>query len=198
MKLIVGLGNPTKEYRETKHNLGFKTIEAIAKHYNIQVKKRQHMALIGQGSIGGTAVVLVKPMTYVNRSGDAVDALIRAYEIDTKDLIIICDDLNLEPGMIRIRRSGSHGGHKGLKSIIESLGTDLFPRLRIGIGKPEPEGDSDLTEYVLGGFTIAEKKVIEETLPLVIEAVEVMITSGIEEAMHRFNRSQGPSDTQTD
>ena len=151
MKIIAGLGNPTKEYVGTRHNIGFDGVTAIADKYRISVKEKAHNALVGKGVINGERVLLMKPQTYMNLSGEAIGDAMRFYKIDPEDIIVIYDDVNLEPGAIRVREGGSAGGHNGMKNIIQHVGTEKFPRVRIGVGE-KPKG-YDLADYVLGHFT---------------------------------------------
>ncbi len=185
MWLIVGLGNPGREYSNTRHNSGFRAIIYIARKNHISFKKSlRYKALVGKGKIGKENVVLLQPMTYINNSGIAVKLLFRKHKIKKNNLLVLCDDLNLPLGKIRLRPKGSAGGHNGLKSIIACLGTDDFPRLRIGIGSPEKE---DLTDYVLSPFGKEGNKEFKEGLEKIAAAVESSLTVGIEKTMSKFN-----------
>lgn len=184
MKLIVGLGNPGSEYQSTRHNMGFSAIDYLSQKHNIPVKKSKHQALIGEGTIAGERVVLAKPMTYMNLSGDAVSALARWYKLDPADILVIYDDMDLPAGQMRLRPSGSAGGHNGMKSIILRLNTDRFPRLRIGIGRAE----HDTIDYVLGKLSREEQELQFQLLGTVCDAVRLFIQEGIAPAMNRYNR----------
>ena len=186
MYVITGLGNPTLKYSKTRHNVGFDTIDVLAKEHGIKVKKKQFNALTGEGFIGGKKVILVKPMTYMNNSGEAVSEIVKYYKIDPgSELIIISDDLNLDVGVLRIRAKGSAGGHNGLKSIIKCVGTEDFDRVRIGVGKV-PEG-TDIITHVLTRFSRAEKGVVKQSFEYAAKAVESIISDGIDKTMSKFN-----------
>ncbi|MBL7197398.1 MAG: aminoacyl-tRNA hydrolase [Candidatus Omnitrophica bacterium] len=187
MKLIIGLGNPGIRYRWTRHNLGFLVIEEFAKQKEIVWKKQRiFSAYIGQEQIEQEKIILCKPLTYVNCSGEAVKKVVAKYDIDNKDILVICDDLNLPLGKIRIRAKGSDGGHNGLKSIIDCLGTREFSRLRIGIDKPQSARLS-ATDYVLSRFNREERKAIKEIIARSVQTIEVIIKEGIEKAMNGYN-----------
>lgn len=189
MFIIAGLGNPGKEYKNTRHNIGFDVIDTIAEKYHISVIEKKHKALIGKGVINGYKVILVKPQTYMNLSGESLREIMDYYKADpTEDLIVIADDISLNPGNIRIRKKGSAGGHNGLKSIIQHLGTDGFMRIKMGIG--EKPKDYDLADYVLGHFTADECKVMDEAAKKAEEAVCLMLCKEVEEAMNRFNKKK--------
>ncbi len=186
MYIIVGLGNPGREYYNTRHNVGFDTIKAIAERYHIAAEEKKHKAVIGKGFIGGQKVILARPQTFMNLSGESVREIIDYYKIDEKDeLIVISDDISLDVGQLRIRKKGSAGGHNGLKNIIQHLGHDEFQRIKIGVGG-KPDG-YDLVDYVLGHFPAKEREIIDDTIKCAVEAVEVMISDGPDEAMNRFN-----------
>ncbi len=190
MKLIVGLGNPGREYVDSRHNLGFKCINSLARNHGIELKKQQAKARVGFGQIGDGKVVLAKPKTYMNLSGESVAPLARFYKIDPPDILIIHDDVDLPLGKIRIREKGSPAGHNGLKSIIQYLGTQEFPRLKVGIGTLETtdsEASLRTPEYVLGRFTSDEKLIVTEVCARVAEAVECIIAEGITAAMNKYN-----------
>jgi peptidyl-tRNA hydrolase, PTH1 family len=191
MILIVGLGNPGKEYARNRHNVGFHCINQIAKSNSIDMKQRQCQSRVGTGSIAGTKVLLAKPGTFVNRSGEAVKQLMRKYGIEAKDIVVIYDDLDLPLGKMRIRKEGSSGGHKGMKSIIAALGGQDFLRIKIGIGRPSKENESRNEEmvvnHVLSDFTPEEIKLIKPAIDRAAEAVECIIAGGIDEAMNKFN-----------
>lgn len=188
MKLIVGLGNPTKEYEGTRHNIGFMAIDALAEEYGIRVDTLKHKAMIGKGMVEGQKVILAKPVTYMNLSGEAVREITDYYKIPAEDVIVIFDDISLDVGMIRIRRKGSAGGHNGIKSIISHLGTMDFPRIKVGIGAKR-EGQ-DLADYVLGRFSKADREILTEALKDVKKAVSHMVWDEITEAMNAFNKKK--------
>lgn len=187
MYIIVGLGNPDRQYQNTRHNIGFDVIDAIADKNHITVGERKHRALIGKGFVGGQKVVLVKPQTYMNLSGESVREVIDFYKVDEKsELIVISDDVSLDVGQIRIRKRGSAGGHNGLKNIILHLGHDEFHRVRMGVGE-KPQG-YDLVDYVLGHFPKEEREIMDESAKRAADAVEMMITDGADAAMNRYNK----------
>lgn len=193
MVIIVGLGNPKKEYENTRHNIGFMAIDALAEKYNISVLDCKHKALIGKGVINGYKVVLVKPLTYMNLSGEAVRAVIDYYKADAEsELIVIYDDVSLDVGQLRIRKKGSAGGHNGIKNIIAQLGHDVFLRIKIGVGE-KPKG-YDLADYVLGHFSKAERKIMEEGYQKAIRAVTMMINGETDAAMNEYNRKVKPKE----
>lgn len=187
MYVIVGLGNPDRKYQNTRHNIGFDVIDVIADKNHITVGERKHKALIGKGLVDGQKVVLVKPQTYMNLSGESVREVIDFYKIDEKDeLIVISDDVSLDVGQIRIRKKGSAGGHNGLKNIILHLGHDEFQRVRMGVGE-KPEG-YDLVDYVLGHFSSEEREIMDESAKRAADAIEVMMTDGTDAAMNQYNK----------
>ncbi len=189
MYIIVGLGNPGREYRNTRHNIGFEVIDELAGKYDIAVKEKKHKAKIGKGIVAGQKAVLVKPQTYMNLSGESVRDIIDFYKADEKsELIVISDDVSLNVGQIRIRKKGSAGGHNGLKNIILHLGHDEFRRVKIGVGA-KPEG-YDLADHVLGHFSKDEQEILKGSVKRAAEAVEVMITDGPDAAMNRFNHTE--------
>ena len=163
MYLVAGLGNPGDNYKMTRHNIGFETIDYIADEYNVKIKKLKYKALFADTVIGGEKVLLVKPQTYMNLSGESIREFCAFYKIPPEKTIIICDDISLVPGKIRIRRKGSAGGHNGLKSIIYQLASDEFVRIKIGVGSPEHK-DYELADYVLGRFTREEIPVLEDSI----------------------------------
>ena len=186
MYIIAGLGNPTKEYDNTRHNIGFAAIDALADKYGISVSDMKNKALMGKGVINGNKVMLLKPLTYMNLSGEAIRAAVDYYKIDEKsELIVIYDDISLDPGQLRIRLKGSAGGHNGIKNIIAHLGTQEFPRIKVGVGNKPPR--MDLADYVLGRFPKEERGLMEDAFKEAAEAVEVMIKEGAGIAMNRFN-----------
>ena len=187
MFIIVGLGNPTKEYEGTRHNVGFDVIDAIADKYNISVTERRNRAFCGKGIINGQKVLLAKPQTYMNLSGESVRGLLDYYKIDGEsELIVIYDDISLDVGQLRIRKKGSAGGHNGIKNIISHLGTEIFQRIKVGVGEKPKE--YDLVDYVLGHFSKAEKEVMEDGYMRAIEAVELILQGEIDMAMNQFNK----------
>lgn len=186
MYIIVGLGNPKREYEDTRHNVGFTCIDEIAKTHNIDVIECKHKALIGKGYINGQKVILVKPQTFMNLSGESVREIIDYYKVDSQtQLIVLFDDVSLPVGQLRIRKKGSAGGHNGIKNIILHLGHDVFMRIKVGVGEKPP--GYDLADYVLGHFNADEKKILEESRKKVCSAVEMMIEEKIDAAMNQFN-----------
>ena len=190
MYIIVGLGNPGSQYRHTRHNMGFDTVEILADKYSIPTDFVKHKAMCGKGMIEGNKVILAQPTTYMNLSGESVRELVDYYKIDVEsELIVIYDDIDLDPGVIRIRKSGSPGGHNGMKNIVQHLGTKNFIRVRVGVGA-KPQG-YDLADYVLGHFSKEEAVIMEKSLKTAAESVCVIMTEGADKAMNRFN-SQKP------
>ena len=187
MYLIAGLGNPTKKYEGTRHNVGFETVDIIADSQGIALSSNKHKAVYGQGFIGGEKVILAKPQTFMNLSGEAVSALLSYYKEDpAESLIIISDDIDLPVGHIRIRKSGSPGGHNGLKDIVSRIGTQEFIRIRIGVG--QKPADWDLADYVLSRFVPEDRKKIDEAEEAAASAVEAILTDGVDKAMNVYNR----------
>ncbi len=185
MKIIVGLGNPTREYEGTRHNVGFSVIYNIRDKYNINVDTKKHKALIGKGIIEGEKVILAMPQTYMNLSGESVRELVDYYKCDPEDIIVIYDDISLDVGKLRIRAKGSAGGHNGIKNIIAHLGTQEFPRIKVGVGEKPPR--MDLADYVLGHFSKEEQPIIREGADKACDAVALMIKEDIATAMNKFN-----------
>lgn len=185
MRLIVGVGNPGRRYRRTRHNAGWEVLEAIAGTHGISVDTEDGWAQVGRGAIGGRRVMLARPETYVNVSGTAVADLRRRHRVPLERLIVIVDDLDLPVGTVRVREKGSHGGHNGLRSIIEALGTTAFARVRVGIGRP-PAGE-DPAEYVLQRPAAEESVLLDEAVALAAEGVMLWVTDGIDAAMRRCN-----------
>ena len=186
MYIIVGLGNPTKEYDNTRHNIGFAAIDMLADKYGINVSEVKHKALLGKGVINGNKVILVKPMTYMNLSGEAVRAVIDYYKVnEEEELMVIYDDISLDVGQLRVRKKGSAGGHNGIKNIIAHLGHDTFQRIKIGVGE-KPKG-YDLADYVLGHFSKEDLATLKEGMERVDGAVNLMLQGNIDEAMNRYN-----------
>ena len=187
MYIIVGLGNPGKEYGGTRHNIGFDVIELLAGQENISVAEKKHKALIGKGVVAGQRCILAKPQTFMNLSGESVRALLDYYKADEKEeLIVISDDVSLDVGQIRIRKKGSAGGHNGLKNIIAMLGHDTFIRVKMGVGE-KPRG-WDLADYVLGRFSGPERKIMDEAAERAADAIRSIISQGADAAMNDFNR----------
>ncbi|MGE4282587.1 MAG: aminoacyl-tRNA hydrolase [Clostridia bacterium] len=186
MYLIVGLGNPGSKYTETRHNVGFEIIDYLAALYNIKVTKIKHKALIGEGLVQGKKVILAKPQTYMNLSGESVREMKEWYKIENNNIIVVYDDISLDLGKIRIRPQGSAGGHNGIKSIIYQLNTETFPRIKIGVGQPS-HPEYDLADFVLGKFSQEEKKAAIDSFKKAAEAIPLIIQTGTAEAMNRFN-----------
>ena len=184
--LIAGLGNPGPKYEGTRHNAGFRALDAVAKEFGIEVQKRKFQGLIGQGEIAGKRCLLLKPQTFMNLSGESVEAACQYYKIPYDKVIILFDDISLEPGQLRIRRKGTHGGHNGVRSIIECTGSEEFPRVKLGVGK-KPHPDYDMADWVLGKFTGEDKKTVDTAVQRAADAVECYIRDGADRAMNRFN-----------
>ena len=193
MYIIVGLGNPTKEYMHTRHNVGFDTIDAIAEKYGISVMEKKHKALIGKGYIEGQKLTLAKPQTYMNLSGESLRELVNYFKVDPEEeLLVIYDDISLNPGQIRIRKKGSAGGHNGIKNIIAQLGTEVFQRIKVGVGE-KPKG-YDLAAYVLGHFHGEDLERMEEGYEKAISATEEILKGEIDAAMNEYNRKVKPKE----
>ncbi len=185
MYIIVGLGNPGKQYEHTRHNVGFEVIDILADRIGICIEEKKHKALCGRGILEGQKVVLVKPQTFMNLSGESVRAIFDFYKVESKDIIIVYDDVSLEPGQLRIRGKGSAGGHNGIKNIIAHLGTQEFPRVKVGVGE-KPKG-MDLADYVLSRFSKEEQDTMEEAFHEAANAVTMMVKQDIDSAMNHFN-----------
>ena len=185
MYIIAGLGNPTKTYEGTRHNIGFDMIDAIADKYNIDVTTKKHKALTGKGIIDGVPVILAKPQTYMNLSGESIRDIADFYKIPAENIIIIYDDISLEVGQLRIRKKGSAGGHNGIKNIIAHLGTQEFPRIKVGIGS-KPEG-WDLADYVLSKYSKAERECLRDAQQDVVGAAALMVHDDVDGAMNQYN-----------
>jgi PTH1 family peptidyl-tRNA hydrolase len=181
---VFGLGNPGKRYQGTRHNIGFSVVDRLAEGLSVDVSGRRFQALTGEARCGAGKVLLVKPQTYMNESGRSVQAVTAWHDIAIENILVICDDLDLELGRIRARREGSSGGHNGLKSIAEHLGTTAFPRLRVGIDRPAHE---DAIDYVLSPFTRAEQDVVAEAVERAADAARCWVDEGIEACMNKFN-----------
>ena len=191
MFLIVGLGNPEKKYDKTRHNIGFDTIDALADKYNISMNEKKHKALCGTGVIDGVKVLLAKPQTYMNLSGDSVAEIVNFYKIDPEEeMIVIFDDISLAPGNIRVRKKGSAGGHNGIKSIIARCGTQNFMRIKVGVGE-KPQG-WDLADHVLGRFSTEDRALVEDAIQDACSAAVMMMQGDVDAAMNHFNaKKQG-------
>lgn len=185
MRLVVGLGNPGERYRRTRHNVGFMVVDALAARGRAARGREEHEAWVTEAEVGGETVLLVKPLTFMNRSGAAVDRILAARHCDLRDLLVIVDDVALELGVVRIRERGSHGSHNGLRSLIECLGSDEFVRVRVGIRRSE--GPEDLADYVLSDFPREDILVVQEIVGWAADAVECVIREGVTVAMNRFN-----------
>ena len=184
--LVVGLGNPGEKYENTRHNVGFLTVDELAERARVPVQKLKHRALTNTLEVGGVKVLLMKPVTYMNLSGEAVHEAAAFYRIPPEHVLVISDEVSLAPGKIRVRRSGSAGGHNGLKNIIAHLGTDQFPRIRLGVGQ-KPHPDYDMADWVLGKFQGEDKKAVEEAVKRAADAAECLIREGVDKAMNRYN-----------
>ena len=185
--IIVGLGNPGKDYKNTRHNIGFDVIDVISDKANISVMEKKHKALVGKGVFAGQKVILAKPQTYMNLSGESVRSLLDYYKVDeTEELIVISDDISLPPGQIRIRKKGSAGGHNGLKNIIAHLGHDSFHRIKMGVGE-KPKG-YDLADYVLGHFDKVDRVIMDDAALDAMAAIEMIMTQGADAAMNHYNK----------
>lgn len=188
MRIIIGLGNPTEKYQATRHNIGWDAITRISDDYRIPLNQKKHKAICGMGYIEGEKVILAQPVTYMNLSGESVRELVDYYKVSPEDIIVIYDDICLEVGQLRIRKKGSAGGHNGIKSIINHLGTEDFPRIRIGVG--EKPKDWDLADYVLSRFKDEEQVAIREALKDASDACRMIITSGMDAAMNQYNKKK--------
>lgn len=187
MFIIIGLGNPTAQYNGTRHNVGFDVIDILADKYNINVDGRKNRAFVGKGIIEGQKALLVKPQTYMNLSGESVRGLVDFYKVDeTSEILVIYDDVTLDVGQLRIRKKGSAGGHNGIKSIIQHLGTQEFLRIKVGVGE-KPKG-YDLGDYVLGHFSKGEKAMMQDGYERVDKAIQYILMDEIDKAMNQFNK----------
>lgn len=191
-RLIIGIGNPGKDNALNRHNVGFWLVNRLARRYQIALKTHTSLVSMGEGKIERYDVVLAKPRTYVNRSGEAVAALARRYRVNPQEILVVCDSLDLPVGAMRLRPAGSHGGHKGLRSVISRLGVSGFPRIRIGIGRPLRNGEpvydpSAIADYVLSDPPRDERALLDEAVARAIEAIGCMMTEGLETAMNRYN-----------
>lgn len=193
MFIIAGLGNPTLQYEGTRHNAGFDVIDALAEKYNISVDGRKNRAYVGKGLIEGTKVLLAKPQTYMNLSGESIGGLVDYYKVDPEsELLVIYDDISLPPGQIRIRKKGSAGGHNGMKNIIRHLQTEVFLRIKVGVG--EKPKQYDLADYVLSRFSKAEMEEMEEGYKKAVHATKRLLAGEVEAAMNEYNRKVKPKE----
>ncbi|GAA0138021.1 aminoacyl-tRNA hydrolase [Paenibacillus sp. YSY-4.3] len=186
MKWIVGLGNPGAQYEKTRHNIGFMALDELANRHGIDIRQSKCKALVGDGIIGGKKVALIKPMTYMNLSGEAVRAFMDYYKVSLEDMIVVYDDLDTEIGRNRLRYQGSAGGHNGIKSIIQHTGTQTFNRIRMGISRPEP--GYAIVDYVLSSFAKKEKPLLEQSIQEACDALEFSLDHTFEQTMAKFNR----------
>ena len=184
--MIVGLGNPGREYEATRHNMGWLVLDILAKRHSADIKKLKAKSLIGECRIGGRKVLLVKPQTFMNLSGDAVSEAAAFYKIPIENIIVMSDDVNLDVGRIRVRKSGSDGGQKGLRSVIERMGKDTFPRIRFGVGK-KPHPDYDMADWVLGTFSEEDKKALFDCFAVAYQGLEKLILGDVDGAMQICN-----------
>ena len=185
MYLIVGLGNPESDYANTRHNMGFNVINKLSKKYNIDISRKKFNSEYGSGNIEGEKVLLVKPQTYMNNSGEAVIAFVNFYKLELDKIIVVYDDVDIEPGKIRIRKNGSSGNHNGMKSIIQYLHNQEFSRIRVGIGKPSE--NIDMIEYVIGAISNDEKEILDNGVEKAKDAVIELLKNGIDSAMNKYN-----------
>lgn len=183
MFLIIGLGNPGREYEDTRHNIGFKVVDNIAKEYNIEINRQKFKGMYGEGFINGKKVMILKPTTYMNLSGESVREVIDFYNLENNEILVIYDDISLEVGTLRIREKGSAGGHNGIKSIIAHLGSDIFSRIKVGVGQP----NGDLVRHVLGKFTKEEMIILDQSIEASTKATEEIIKNDVKSAMNLFN-----------
>lgn len=191
VKCIIGLGNPGKQYENTRHNVGFMAIDKISEEFGVSVSQLKWHALIGDVRIGSDRVILIKPQTYMNNSGIAVREIVNFYKLESEDIVVICDDIDINFGKIRIRKNGTAGTHNGLKSIVKELGTSNFVKLKVAVGhKPEK---MDLADFVLSKFTSEDKKIIDEEIDGVKDAAIMTIKNGVDSAMNEFNGWIAPS-----
>ena len=184
--LIAGLGNPGAEYEKTRHNTGFMTLDLLAARLQVKVSKERFKALTAQADFGGQRLFLMKPLTYMNASGIAIEAAAHFYKIPPERVLVLFDDISLPVGKLRIRKNGSAGGHNGLKSIINMLGSQDFPRIKIGVGK-KPHPDDDLADWVLGKFSPEDQKLVAQAAETACDAIECILTQGMDRAMNRYN-----------
>lgn len=183
MFLVVGLGNTGKEYDKTRHNIGFECVDYLSSKYNIELNRIKFKGIYGEGFINNKKVVLLKPTTFMNLSGESIREIVNFYKLEPEEIIVIYDDISLEVGKIRIREKGSAGGHNGIKSIIKNLSTEVFPRVKVGVGQPK----GDLVSHVLGKFSKEEEEILKESIQASAEAVEIIIKEDTKEAMNKLN-----------
>lgn len=183
MYLIVGLGNPEEDYSNTRHNMGFDAVNKIAKEYNIEINKKKFKGLYGIGQIEEEKVILLKPQTFMNLSGESIKEIVDFYKIENNNIIVIYDDMDIDLGIIKIRKKGNPGSHNGMKSVVKYLGTE-FPRIRVGIGKPD---DDDFIKYVIGPIPEEEKEILDKSTSLAKDAAIAIIKQGVDNAMNKFN-----------
>ena len=195
MYVIAGLGNPGRQYEKTRHNMGFLVVDEFAAAHGIDIRRIKHKALIGEGRIAGEKILLVKPQTYMNLSGESLREVMAYYDVPMENLIVVYDDMDLETGTLRIRKKGSSGSHNGMKSVIYQLQSDEFPRIRIGIGSTS--GD-EWKDYVTGQVTEKEAGILAETIRNAAAALECILTDGIDIAMNRFNTSKKHDEEQAE
>ena len=185
MIIIAGLGNPTKQYEGTRHNAGFRVIDKIADDYGISINKKEFKGLCGSGYIEGQKVLLLKPQTFMNLSGESIKEAIDFYKIQKENIIIIYDDMDVKPGTIKIRKIGGPGSHNGMKSVIQNIKDKEFTRIRVGIGKPENK--SDMIKYVIGNVSESDKKILDEATTIAKDAVIEILENGVDKAMNKYN-----------
>ena len=183
MILIVGLGNPGKQYEKTRHNIGFDVIDYMANKYNIDVNREKFKGICGEGFIENKKVILLKPLTYMNLSGESIREFANFYKLEDDEIIVVYDDISLDIGRLRIREKGSAGGHNGIKSIIQNLGGDKFPRVKVGVGQPK----DNLINHVLGKFSKEDREHIEKVIPVVSDAIVEIVKNDAKESMNKFN-----------
>ncbi|ABG86883.1 aminoacyl-tRNA hydrolase [Clostridium perfringens] len=183
MILIVGLGNPGKQYEKTRHNIGFDVIDYMANKYNIDVNREKFKGICGEGFIENKKVILLKPLTYMNLSGESIREFVNFYKLEDDEIIVVYDDISLDIGRLRIREKGSAGGHNGIKSIIQNLGGDKFPRVKVGVGQPK----DNLVNHVLGKFSKEDREHIEKVIPVVSDAIVEIVKNDAKESMNKFN-----------
>jgi peptidyl-tRNA hydrolase, PTH1 family len=191
MKLVVGLGNPGSRYEDTRHNLGYRAVDVLAGRWRLDVTRQKFNGLVGDGTVAGQRTMLLKPLTFMNLSGQAVQAAMAFHKLPLEELLVVSDDLDLPTGTLRVRASGSSGGHRGLESIIQLLGSEAFARVRIGIGRSVRE---DAVSHVLSGFSPDEAAMVDAAIGRAADAVECWLAEGVAAAMNRFNRTERPND----
>ena len=192
LAVIVGLGNPGRAYARSRHNAGFRVVLRVAERFGIAVATRKFGALTGRGAVAGRTALLALPQTFMNASGEAVAPLLGYFRAELEDLIVVHDDVDLEFGRLKVKQGGGTGGHKGLASLVEKLGTDAFARVRVGIGRPEPAGD--VTDWVLERFSAAEEAALPAIVEEAADAVEAILRDGVTQAMNRFNGRREPGE----